>query len=123
MNGADRGHELVGLDVLQHVADRAGVQRAEHVVVVIERGEDQDLDLRVRPVDPPRGLRAVHHRHADVHQDDVRPQAFRHANRLGAVLGDPRHRDLVLAVGSQDYLDAVGEQPLVIRDQNRDPIQ
>ncbi len=76
----------------------------------------------MRGVNPARRLGAVHYRHAHVHQDYVRLQALRHAHRLAAVLGDAGHRDLVAGVAAQDYLDAVGEQPLVIRYQNLDPL-
>ena len=118
MDRANRGHELFRFDVLEDLADGTGVERAEHVVVVIEGRKDQDLDIRMRLENRPRSRGAVHHRHADVHQDHVRPQAVCHANRLPAVLGDAGHRYLVLAVAPQDDLDAVGEEPLVIGDQN-----
>ena len=75
-------------------AEDRGVHRVERAVahrlvdladVPADRGgHHQD---RTRPFvhDPPRGLDAVHHRHEQVHEDDVGPLAPRHRHRLLAV--------------------------------------
>ena len=82
-----------GLGVLEQVAGRAGVERAEDPLAVRERREDDDRDLGLRGLDPARRLDPVERRHLEVHQHDV-------AAALGA------ERDGLLAVGRRaDELD------------------
>ena len=56
---------------LSKKAGRAGVQRAEDVVVLLEGREDRDLDLGRDGEHFPRRGDAVEVRHADVHENEV----------------------------------------------------
>jgi len=68
---ADGRQQLLGRPFLEQEPARAGPQRAEHVLVEIERGQDQHPRRRPADRDPPGGLDAVQHRHADVHEHHV----------------------------------------------------
>ena len=59
-------------DVLQQVAARARAHRLEDQLVLVEGRQHEDLRARRPTADPPRRLHAVHLRHADVHEHDVR---------------------------------------------------
>jgi len=79
-------HDFLRRRILQHETTRACVERVIDVAVEPERGQDQHPRTRLRADDPARGLDPVEHRHADVHEHNVRLQP--------ACLGDG-----VLAVG------------------------
>jgi hypothetical protein len=66
--------------------------------------------------DQPSGFDSLHHRHLEIHQDQVWLQLARHANRLFAVscLTDNVHARVLIQQGSQ----ARPEQGLVVRDEN-----
>ena len=68
---------------------------------------DQDL---------PRRLEAVHHRHCDVHQHDVRADRPGELHRLAPVARVARDLDPV--VGRENGFERLREQPVVIGDQN-----
>src|SRR5690606_35860108 len=71
---AYRGYQLFRRDVLQHETAGARAQRAIDVLVGIEGGEDDDPRVVAALGEDARGcLEAVELRHADVHQDHVRP--------------------------------------------------
>ena len=63
--------------------------------------------------DPPGRLQAVHLRHPDVHQHDVRPVLERGRDRLPAVRRLGHHRD---ARRAQDQPEPAADQRLVVRD-------
>ena len=66
--------------------------------------------------EPARRLDAVDVGHADVHQDDVRPQAPRLRDRLAPVrrLAD----DLDVLLGLEDHAEAGADERLVVGDQD-----
>jgi len=64
----------------------------------------------------PGGLDAVHHRHLQVHQDDVRPALCGQGEGFFAVPGHPHDLDLI--VRAQDGLQAIADDGLVITDQD-----
>ena len=105
--------ELVGLAVLQQEPARAGAQPGEHVVVAIERREDDDPR---RPGaardDAPGRLDPVHARHLHVHEHDVWPGARDHLERLLAVGGLPDDLDVVL--DREHQLETRAHEPLVV---------
>jgi hypothetical protein len=111
LDGAD---ELLRAGVLEQEPARARTQRLDDVVVEPERREDQDAVAG----QPARRLDAVEHRHADVHQHDVRPVRLGQADGLLAVarLGDDRDRAGRLEHG----LEARAHQRLVIGDEDAD---
>src|SRR3954453_1215776 len=96
--GADAAEELLGLGVLQEIAERARVERAEDALAVRERREHDDAGVGVRVDDALRGLDAVHDRHRQVHEDDVRPGVAGERDRLRAVRGRPDDLDVAGAV-------------------------
>src|SRR6267154_2836971 len=94
----DAGDDGARLRVLEHVAAGPGLQSLNHVVVSFERGEHEDLDLRVVGEDPARGFDAVEVRHFDVHQDDVRLESCRELDYVKAVYGLAHDCHAVVAV-------------------------
>ena len=62
--------------------------------------------------DPPRGLDAVHRRHAHVHHDHVGTQPLERSDRVGAV--DRLAGDLEVVGGVQDHPEAGAHQRLVV---------
>src|SRR5262249_30043569 len=86
------------------------------VVPRVRAGQHEDRRLAVGGPDRLRRLDAVHHRHRDVHQDDVRLELPRETHRLLAVAGRPDHRDP--AVLPEDRLDRLREEPLLVRYQH-----
>src|SRR5262245_13694219 len=76
--------ERLRSDVLEQEAARSRAERVVDVLVQVEGGEHDDL-RRSRLHDLPRRLDPVEHRHADIHQDDVRALGAAHLNRLLAI--------------------------------------
>jgi len=78
----------------------AGANGLEHVVVELEGGQDHDPDAVHSRVDRdfPRRRKPIEHRHADVHQDDIRRELARHPDRLPAVRGLAHDFDAVLRI-------------------------
>ena len=74
----------------EEIARRAEPQGIEHILVIVERRQHNDLDIRVRRLDQPRTLYAVYLGHADVHQHDIRLFAPHQFDGLTAVF---RHAD------------------------------
>jgi hypothetical protein len=71
----DRVDQLGRFDTLAQEAAGPGPDRVEHVLVHLERGQDQHLHPRQRLVrgDHPGRSETVHLRHPDVHQHHVGP--------------------------------------------------
>ena len=72
-------------------------------------------------VDLARGLEAVEDRHAHVHQDDVRVESLRELDRLTAVTRLPH--DLDPLVGREDRLERLGEEPVVVGDEDAERLR
>ena len=68
--------------------------------------------------DRARGLDAVHHRHADVHEHDVGRQFARERDRLGAV-GGLAH-DLEVGRRVDEHAEAAAHERLVVGDEHAD---
>src|SRR5919202_3696591 len=68
----DRGCQLVGTDVLEQVADGAGLQRPLHDLVRMKAGQGYDLHIRIVLPDVLRGRRTVHSGHHQIHQHHIR---------------------------------------------------
>ena len=75
-------------------------------------GEHHDLGIGHLIADPRRGLRSVHDRHGEVHQDDVGLEGYRELERLAAVrrLGD----DLEVRAGGQKGLEPGADEVMVV---------
>ena len=91
----DRRQQLLRPGVLEQEAAGAGAQRGEHVLVEVERRQDDHPRGRVAAAldQQPRRRDAVEPRHADVHQHDVGGRDRELLERVAAVLGlaDDRH--------------------------------
>jgi hypothetical protein len=89
-----RGDELLRGDVLEQEPAGARAERGVHVLVKVERGEDDDPAVASGRggQDPAGGFQPVHLRHPDIHQHDVGPVLEHGGNGLTAVgrLGDDR---------------------------------
>lgn len=92
MDGADGVEQFVGFGVLTEEAAGAGEQCFEHVLVDLERGEDEYADAGEAVVggDHAGGGEPVKVRHADVHDDYVGPglAGLLHGCSAGADLCD-----------------------------------
>ena len=75
-----RGH-LLGLGVLEEVARRARLEGRRDLLLLDERGHRDDLGLGPLGLDPADGGDAVHVRHQQVHQHDVRLEPAGHRPR------------------------------------------
>ncbi len=93
---AYRGEDLGGRGVLEDEAGGARAQGPQYLVVGVEGGEDDDLRGVLAGPQPFGGGEAVHRRHPDVHEHDVRAGA-----------ADER-LDLAAVGGLADDLDVVG---------------
>jgi hypothetical protein len=51
--------DLVGADALDQVPRRSGLHRLVHLLLVVERGEDQDFGAQARALHPAGDLDAV----------------------------------------------------------------
>jgi hypothetical protein len=96
-DGMDASDEAFGLDAFEHEPGGAGAQGVEDVVVVLERGQDEDPGARHGGDDAPGRLDPVEHRHPYVHEHHVRGERGRPLNRLRAVGGLPDNVDRVVA--------------------------
>ena len=88
------------------------------VLVEVERREDHDPGVGSAGDDSPCRLDAVDVGHADVHQDDVRPERARELNGLRAVLGLTHHLDPLPRV--QDHPEAATDERLVVGEDDAD---
>src|SRR5215471_18648360 len=73
----DRLRELIRRRIFQDKSRYAGFHRTPEVARAAERGEDDDLDVRVVPAERRGGGEAVHARHLDVKQRYVRGGGLR----------------------------------------------
>jgi len=95
------------------------LDRLVDVLVDIERREHDHADL-VGPVgeDLASRLDSVHHRHADVHQDDVWFQASGVGDRHGTVGGIAYHLDL--GAGVEKGGEPFSDHRLIVYDEHPD---
>src|ERR1019366_3323759 len=84
---ADRVNDL-GVDRLfQDVAANAGFERAIDFLVAIVAGEGDDLGLGIDLANLFSGLDAIHPRHTQVHQRDIRTELAERIHRVAAAAG------------------------------------
>ena len=113
--GTDRLHEERGAGVLQEEAAGPVGDRGAHVLVEVERGDDDHRD-RVGDLGPGQeagGGEPVQLGHADVEQAHVRAQPLGELHRLASV---GRLADDLDAVGLEDEAEARAHHRLVVRD-------
>ena len=113
--GTDGLHEERGAGVLQEEAAGPVRDRGAHVLVEVERGDDDHRD-RVRDIGPGQeagGGEPVQLWHADVEQAHVRGEPLGELHRLASV---GRLADDLDAVGLEDETEARAHHLLVVRD-------
>jgi hypothetical protein len=112
-------HQILGRGVLEQEPAGPRAQRLVHVVVQVERGEDEYLGPVPERAEQPAGRReAVQHRHPDVHEHDVgveRP-GLGHG---GLAVRSVAHHEQVGLRGEQ-RTEALPHHRLVVRDQHLD---
>ena len=94
---ADRLHQLVPTEPLQHVAGGPGGHRLEQHVVVVVRGQHEAGDRRPQAADLAAQIDARAVREAHVEHDDVRAQRRQAGQRLGDRAGLTDHVEVRLA--------------------------
>ena len=110
--------DVVGLGVFQQKAARPRSERVVDVLVDVERGENEDArtcEQRIR-CDVARGVDAVSHRHANVHEHHVGADLLGEVDRLLAVARLARDRKSV--VGVEDHAESASHKILVIGDED-----
>ena len=105
-----------GLLRLRRNPRRSRAERPEDVVVLLERGQDHDPDLRSGRDQLSRRRDAVEVGHADVHQHHVRVQQPGAVDRVAPVAGLADHLDG--GVARQHPAQAGSHQVVVVHDQH-----
>jgi hypothetical protein len=106
--------------ILEQEAFRAGLQRAVHVLVEVEGGDDDDGEgiFDVGASEPSGGLDAVQVGHADVEQAHVGPQLTSQRDGTQSVGGLPDDLDVGLSV--EDHAEPRPDDVLVVGDEHAD---
>ena len=104
--------------VLQQEAAGPRAQRRVHVLVEVERRDHDDRERVVDtgPGEGERGLEAVHHRHPDVEEAHVGPDAARERHGFRAVGGLADDLDAGLRV--EDHAEPRAHELLVVGDEH-----
>jgi hypothetical protein len=116
----DHAEELARLAAFEQKAARSGPQRAEDILVELERGQYEDSRVAERTIgsDLTRGLQTVELRHADVHQHKVGAKLASKRHGLASVRGLPR--DLEVGLGVEESAKAGADDRLVLGKQDAD---
>src|SRR5262249_26153241 len=105
--------QVLPAEWLDEVLERSVGQSVLHGVERRVRGDHHDLDARVRALDPPEQLDAVHLRHLDVHEHHVGVESVDGLERRFTTVG---RRDLVRRL--QDHPQGLPRSQFVIHDQD-----
>jgi hypothetical protein len=90
--------QLLGFGALEQIADCASPDCPDHRGVIQNAGERNHLGVRQLAADGCRRGEPVHDGHEQVHQDHVRPQPARLAQRLGPIPGVANKLDATIAL-------------------------
>ena len=120
---ADRGEHLLRWCILEHEAAGTGLDRLEHVLVQVERGEDDHpwglADAASSGIgELGGGSETVHHRHPDIHQHHVHRMGGQQPQCLRAITGLEDHFHIRLGVDHQS--EAGSDQLLVVHQGDSD---
>src|SRR5262249_7633316 len=107
--------ELVGPEVLEQIALCATLDRVEQVRVVLGRGQDDHLDLRLLGADQPRSSQTVQLGHVQIHQQDVRPQPSSLLDRLATVA---RLADDVYPARLEEASQSISKELVIVGDED-----
>jgi uncharacterized membrane protein YbhN (UPF0104 family) len=116
----DPGQQVGGRRVFEQEAAGASPQRGVDVLVEIEGGKDEHLDVPglPGPADQPGSFQPVQVRHPDVHEDDIGLCLPRQRDRLGAVAG--LTDDLEVRRGVNEHAETAAYEGLVVGHDNAD---
>ena len=115
----DPGHQLFLRGVLEQEAAGASSESFVHVFIEVEGRQHEHSRRALTAIHDPAGrLDAVHVRHADVHEHDIRIEFARQGDRLAAVRG--LANDIDVGFGAEDDANAAAHERLVIREQDAD---
>jgi hypothetical protein len=119
-DGLDRTEPVVRPGTLEQETGGTGPERLVHVLVEVECRQDEHAYSGERGVgaDDPRRRQTVEHRHADVHQDNVREDAAREVDRLSPV-GSLAHH-IHLLVRGDERGEVAPDGRLVVRHEHAD---
>ena len=113
--GADAADQLVGLGILEEVADGAGVECGEDLVLFGKGREDDDLWRGIILQHSASRLGSIDSRHPQVHQDHVGQMFTGEANRLVTVGGGGDHVDVRDA--SQQPAEPLAHEAVIVSKQ------
>ena len=118
MHRLDLGFEDDGVVRFGDEIVTARLQAADQCLVLAERGEKDDRDQFVpgQPLDLPRRLEAVHHRHQGVHQHQLRTLLLEQGHRFLPIGGGEHPVPLADDGGQQHPIDRA-----VLGDEDRQP--
>ncbi|TXS57398.1 histidine kinase [Streptomyces sp. t39] len=113
-----RGQDVLQGHVLHQEARGARPQRPVDDLVVVERGQDDDMRPPGTVGDPARRFDPVQHGHPDVHHHHVRPQALGQGDGLRPVARLPGHLDARRV--RDHHLQGGADQRLVVGEHHPD---
>ena len=100
------------------ISSRSGLQRVVDVLVEIVGGQHEYPCAALRRDQPARRLDAIHRRHLDVHQKDIRIEFSREVQRLASIGSLPDNLDLLL--GLKNHPQSAANDSLVVGDHDVD---
>ena len=125
---ANRTQQRLRLGVLEQESGCAGVDSRHHVLVQVERRQDDHAGLarcvsggRFQRADAAGRFQSVHAGHAHVHQHHIGVQRFGQRHRLGAIARLPDH--LYVRLGSDHHCESRSHQFLIVGDDHPNSLQ
>jgi hypothetical protein len=116
--GLDRPAELVGLGVLEQVADGAGLHSPDHRGVLQHAGEGDHFDFGHFPPDGANGGDAVHHGHEQVHEHNVGLELVGQLEGFRTVLGFAD--DFQLLIEGKEHPQSLTDHTVVVGNYDAD---
>lgn len=110
--------ELARVGVFEEIADRTGTDSISDRTVLDHAGQRNDLDVSQFRPDCGCGADPVHHRHQQIHEDDVGQQVSRQFDGLLTVGSLANHLELVLGV--EEHPKALTHDAVIVDHENAD---
>ena len=104
---ARRGGAAAGLDILEYIGNRPGLERRKNMLILMEGCQNDDLCARADVFHFAGGFDTVHTRHNDIHQYHVRLQLVGQVYGLSSIVsfGNDTHLRVAVKQGSQAFPD------------------
>lgn len=102
----DRAQNIVAAGILQQIAGGAGIDRRFQIIEAVMHGDDHDACARRHAPDLPRSSEAVHARHANVKQSQIRLVGRTGLHRFHTVAHIKGDMEIVLAADHGDETGA-----------------